>query len=604
MRASVLVHLTGGPEQALRCFQSLATLPDAPEHEVIVVDDASVGLEGLLARLEGDVSIVTMDRRSGFAASVNRALDEAQGDTIVMLRGAPEVAHGFLAPLVDAVTDGGAGGAASVTAGAPQTHLVAAHAFAVPAAALRAAGGMPSAPDELAIAALCTVLDGRAELVGNSAVVAPGTRTGAARRAPGEDPELTIVIPTLDAVSERVRSCVAAVQRCTEGPYELAIIDNGAPPQGFTAPVNSGIRAARGQFVVVMNDDVEVLPGWWQPLKAALEAGASVAFPLTVDGAMRDRLRRLVLRALARDGRALRGRPRRILRSAPDGLVPGHRPEHPPARRRLPAGAGARVVHPPRPLRDGRQRRSGVARMDQRAGGPRPRGVPGEAPGRAASAARMIAFGACVGSEEQFRRFALPGIRLACEADSIVAEVTTDSSIFTAYNEVLDALAGRDDLEALVLLHEDTEIVDSAFCAKVRARLAAPDIAVVGVVGARGVRSLAWWEGEGYGRVVETRGVVDFRAGTHDVESVDGLMLVLSPWAVRNLRFDDQRFSGFHGYDADICFQARAAGKRVVVDEIAVVHHTKGGYGDSDAYRACDAAFVAKWSPGAIDIPA
>jgi GT2 family glycosyltransferase len=36
-----------------------------------------------------------------------------------------------------------------------------------------------------------------------------------------------------------------------------------------------------------MNDDVEVLPGWWPPLREALDAGASVAFPVTIDGAMR-----------------------------------------------------------------------------------------------------------------------------------------------------------------------------------------------------------------------------------------------------------------------------------------------------------------------------
>jgi len=212
----------------------------------------------------------------------------------------------------------------------------------------------------------------------------------------------------------------------------------------------------------------------------------------------------------------------------------------------------------------------------------------------------MIAFGACVGDAEKFRRFALPGIKLACEPDSIVAEVTTDRSIFEAYNEILDALAPRDDLEGLVLLHEDTEIVDSQFCEKLRRRLGEPDVAVLGVVGARDVRSLAWWEGQGFGRVVETRGVVEFTPGAHDVDTVDGLMLVLSPWTVRELRFDSNSFNGFHGYDADICFQARAAGKRVVVDDIAVVHHTKGGYGDMDAYRACDAAFAAKWAPQGV----
>jgi len=287
VRASLIVHLQGGPEQALRCFQSLAGLPDEPEHEVIVVDDASTGLEELLSRLEGDVSIVSLERRAGFAASVNRALEEAAGENVVMLRGAPEVASGFLAPLLAELDADGVAGAASVTAGAAEAHLVAAHAFAVPAQALRVAGGVPTAPDHLAIAALCTVLDGRTVAAAGSAVVAPGTRIGAARRAPGEDPELTVVIPTLDAASERVRACVSAVQRCTEAPHEIVLVDNGAPPQGFSAPVNSGIRAARGRYVVVMNDDVEVLPGWWQPLRTTLDAGASVVFPLTIDGAMR-----------------------------------------------------------------------------------------------------------------------------------------------------------------------------------------------------------------------------------------------------------------------------------------------------------------------------
>jgi hypothetical protein len=210
----------------------------------------------------------------------------------------------------------------------------------------------------------------------------------------------------------------------------------------------------------------------------------------------------------------------------------------------------------------------------------------------------MIAFAACVGSEQKYRDFAQPGLRQACEPDSLVAEVTTDTSIFSAYNEVLEALAPREDLEALVLLHEDVEIVDSDFCGKLRRRLAEPGVAVVGVIGATGVTSLAWWEGQGRGRCLETRGLVDFGGGAHDVDSVDGLLLALSPWAVRNLRFDEERFSGFHGYDADICFQARAAGKRVVVEDIAVVHHTKGGYGDLAAYAACDAAFRAKWGLG------
>jgi GT2 family glycosyltransferase len=285
MRATVVVHLQGGPEQALRCFESLAMLPPEPEHEVIVVDDASVGLDDLLARLEGDVKVISMEHRAGLARSIERAAAEAAGEVLVMLRGAPEVAHGWLAPLVEAVASGRLAAAASVTVGDPGSHLVSAYALAVKR---DQALNMPAVSDEHVFAALCVALDGGAEQLPTSTLVAPGTRMGAARRAPGEDPELTIVIPTLDAASERVRACVSAVHRATaEAPYEIVLVDNGAPPQGFTGPVNSGLRAARGRYAVVMNDDVEVLPGWWPPLRDALDAGASVSFPLTIDGTMR-----------------------------------------------------------------------------------------------------------------------------------------------------------------------------------------------------------------------------------------------------------------------------------------------------------------------------
>jgi len=108
----------------------------------------------------------------------------------------------------------------------------------------------------------------------------------------------------------------------------------------------------------------------------------------------------------------------------------------------------------------------------------------------------MIAFATCVGRPEAYARWAAPGIARACEPDSVVAEVTTEHSIFEAYNEVLEHFATVDHLEALVLLHEDTELLAPDFCTRVRRVLADPEVAVAGVVGARGVESLAWWQGE------------------------------------------------------------------------------------------------------------
>lgn len=210
----------------------------------------------------------------------------------------------------------------------------------------------------------------------------------------------------------------------------------------------------------------------------------------------------------------------------------------------------------------------------------------------------MIAFASCIGSPEVFGRCALPGLREVAEPDSPVAELSSSTSIFTAYNEALDHFAEADGLEALVLLHEDTELVHDGFCARVRGALADPAVAVLGAVGARGVRSLAWWDGEPAGAITETRGRLAHGFDPPDVDALDGLLLVLSPWAVHHLRFDDAGFSGFHGYDVDLCFAARAAGRRVQVADLPAVHHTRGGYGDEAAWRTADATFRRKWGLG------
>ncbi len=65
----------------------------------------------------------------------------------------------------------------------------------------------------------------------------------------------------------------------------------------------------------------------------------------------------------------------------------------------------------------------------------------------------------------------------------------TAGSVFRNYNMLLDKAAAHEDLEALVLLHQDVELVDSDFAATVREALSDPEVAIVGCVGAVGVRS-------------------------------------------------------------------------------------------------------------------
>ena len=48
---------------------------------------------------------------------------------------------------------------------------------------------------------------------------------------------------------------------------------------------------------------------------------------------------------------------------------------------------------------------------------------------------------------------------------------------------------------------------------------------------------------------------------------------MLSPWVVRNIRFDESLGSEFHGYDLDFCLQVRAAGRKVVTADFRAIHH-------------------------------
>ncbi len=218
----------------------------------------------------------------------------------------------------------------------------------------------------------------------------------------------------------------------------------------------------------------------------------------------------------------------------------------------------------------------------------------------------MIAYAACVGDPEKYQKICLPGLRRVAGPGDLLIEAEHGSSIFAAYNEVMDAVRDRDDLEALVLLHEDTEVTDVRFAELVREQVGNPDVAVVGTVGASGIEGLSWWQAQRFGRVHETRGLIDFGGGTHDVDTIDGLVMGLSPWAVRNLRFDEDAYLGFDAYDADLCAQARAAGKRVVVTELPVIHrHSRVGTerADSDggSFERNEAIFRAKWLTG-VDI--
>src|SRR6201996_4916195 len=247
---SLIVHLEGGRDRARLCLEALAGLAEEPSFEAVIVDDASADLGELLAGLSGDVKVLRKPRREGFLACAVSGAEAASAEAIVLLRDAPLLDPGALGPLLEALTNPDIAAAAGHPSGASAIgdalpHPVSTHALALrrsDADCLRAPLGVPA---ELELAAVCMELGRRGRVVSvPAALAAPAHAVVAARRAPGErpqlplvirprrpppppppggGPELTVVIPTLDATARRVRACLAAIAANTPAPHQVVL---------------------------------------------------------------------------------------------------------------------------------------------------------------------------------------------------------------------------------------------------------------------------------------------------------------------------------------------------------------------------------------------
>jgi GT2 family glycosyltransferase len=124
---------------------------------------------------------------------------------------------------------------------------------------------------------------------------------------PAHDALASIIIPCWNQL-EYTRFCLPALVRHTRPPWELIVIDNGstdgtgtylagvqdvapmpvtivsnARNLGFPAAINQGLKAARGDYLVLLNNDAVVTDGWLNQLVALAEMDSDVTTKHTKD---------------------------------------------------------------------------------------------------------------------------------------------------------------------------------------------------------------------------------------------------------------------------------------------------------------------------------
>ncbi|MHB8189174.1 MAG: glycosyltransferase [Ferrimicrobium sp.] len=207
----------------------------------------------------------------------------------------------------------------------------------------------------------------------------------------------------------------------------------------------------------------------------------------------------------------------------------------------------------------------------------------------------MIGVAVCIGNEETYKRYALPSLGRQEVDGLLIVELRNQHSIHLAYNEALKEFRGHS-CDAVILLHEDVELLENDIFQRVTQVFREhPSAALVGPVGARAVTSISWWEGEIRGKVSDSFRTISTSDPFVTVDTLDGMFLGVSQAGLGELNFD-QTYPGFHGYDAEICTLARHLGKEVLTADLPMKHHTKGGYGDIEAFLIADEYYRTKWS--------
>jgi hypothetical protein len=200
--------------------------------------------------------------------------------------------------------------------------------------------------------------------------------------------------------------------------------------------------------------------------------------------------------------------------------------------------------------------------------------------------ARLVSFIICSVDRSRFARVCADIARVMAGMRWEIVDVHDASSLAEGYERGAAKAAG----ELLVFCHDDLEILDPCFGPRLAAHLARCDL--VGVAGTRRLEGPAWsWSGPPHnqGWVAEpSREGEAIRLCVYGLgpalidgmQALDGVLLAMHRSVLERVRFDAQRFRGFHFYDLDFSYRAHRTGLRVAVARDLLLLHASSGVAD------------------------